>query len=164
MGSSSDLSGCNLITGDGERISLDVIVGNMRRELVVNKELRSRGFDPFQVRSPVRFSVRAERASTVRTFIYEERILEEVRLLADNKPKVIIGVVVVLRSLGHRFAEIGSVDLFDLISQTFPERKVSLVDIKRVLEKVAASSLLQRLVWWRGANISLASAYELYRR
>jgi len=161
MGSRSNLG--SLIV-DGESFSLDGIIGNMRRGLIVNKDLRSQGFRTVPTRARIRFMpTRLNiKPSRVDVFSYEEIILAEIRLLATNKPMIIIGVILILIGLGNRFFEIGPVELHELVVQVQREKKISLFDVKRVLEKVSGSDLFLGLA--KKKKMSLAEAYALYRQ
>lgn len=156
----------NFYPAEGGMIPLDDLVGNIRRGIIVDEALCSQDFSPFKggarrVRARQGSGCRASRGKVVS---YEDRILEEIRLFANNKPKRIIGVVLILRSVGYRFAEIGPVELCNLVAQMYPNKKISRAETARVLDKIASSELLHRLIWWRSANISLGEAYRLYRR
>lgn len=152
----------NFITETGRKIPLDSIIRGLRDGVVpedIGGVVPSQGMKVVLTKR-INYVRHDTEPGDVRKASREEVIFKEIELFATNRNMKIIGVILIMLECGYGFYDIKPTELHDWITQLGFE-DVSLVGVRRMLNKVEETDLLEELLMKR--KISLNKAYNLFR-
>lgn len=152
----------NFITETGRKIPLDSVIRALKKGSIpedIGGAVPSQGMKTVFTKriNYVRYDTAP---GEVREASREEVIFKEIELFATNRTMKIIGVILIMLECGYGFYDVEPAELHDWIIQLGFE-DVSLVKVRRTLNKVEETDLLEELVMKR--RTSLNKAYNLFR-